>query len=416
MDVADGLLVVDLSAPEPAATICNRSGLIHALTEAAELEHGLMIQYLFAAFTMRTGEQEGLSVPERERLRRWQADILRVAREEMAHLATVGNLLTAIGGAPHFRRPNMPAKGRYFPQGGTYRPFSLEPFSLATIERFIAFEQPHRVPGEQYLVEPQLAYGTVGCLYHQIKEALKRLDDGGLFVTQGDDQDDDERTAAMKIGKVTDLKSARAAVTSIVNEGEGLGTGGVSSHWECFKQIRTQLIACSSANPAFEPARPVMANPLTRLPAGAATADLVDHPVTKPIAELFNWIYATVLLMLMEHSAYAGETNEQREGLQATIRRMMSGVLRPLGEILTERPAHPKPGSVNAGPSFELYADLRLPSSPSRAWMLFSERLDEAAAACGSLATKEGAAPRLGIIHEHLRLAAGEADRLRPGA
>jgi len=41
--------------------IDNREELIDALTEASEIEHGLMIQYLYAAFTMKRELGEGLT-------------------------------------------------------------------------------------------------------------------------------------------------------------------------------------------------------------------------------------------------------------------------------------------------------------------------------------------------------------------
>ena len=39
--------------------IDTREELINALSEAAELEHGLMVQYLFAAFSIKRGTDEG---------------------------------------------------------------------------------------------------------------------------------------------------------------------------------------------------------------------------------------------------------------------------------------------------------------------------------------------------------------------
>lgn len=40
--------------------INTREELINALAEAAELEHGLLIQYLFAAFTFKRRTDEGI--------------------------------------------------------------------------------------------------------------------------------------------------------------------------------------------------------------------------------------------------------------------------------------------------------------------------------------------------------------------
>ncbi len=90
----------------PAIDTCEE--LINALIEAAELEHGLLIQYLFAAYSLKKRPPEGITWAQVEKVRDWERAILVVARQEMAHLGNVCNLLTAIGGAPHFERRNMP--------------------------------------------------------------------------------------------------------------------------------------------------------------------------------------------------------------------------------------------------------------------------------------------------------------------
>jgi hypothetical protein len=67
----------------------SREALIHQLYEAAELEHNLMCTYLYAAFSLKSGEQEGLSPAEADATARWRREILRVAVEEMGHLTAV---------------------------------------------------------------------------------------------------------------------------------------------------------------------------------------------------------------------------------------------------------------------------------------------------------------------------------------
>jgi hypothetical protein len=408
------LAELEMTDAEP-RKIANRSGLIHALTEAAELEHGLLLQYLFAAFSMKKGPQDGVTIPQAEMIRRWEAWVLKVAREEMAHLGTVCNLLTAIGGAPHFRRAPMPAPNRYFaqdPPAPAFRSFTLEPFSLATVERFVAFEAPPPQPllGVT-MAEPPMRYATIGGLYGQISEAFGRLDrNGSLFIGPPSDQDSDTWSAGLKLLKVTDRMSATAAIESIVIEGEGSDTQGQLSHWSRFETIRDELQAETAADPAFQPARPVLANPSTRSP-GEPRAELVDDPYTRRVSELFNWVYATMLMMLLQHYSFAGDTVPQRAFLRDTIRRLMSGVIRPLGEILTYLPAHAGAPTPTAGPSFELYADLRVPARRESAWALFRERLTEAAGDCAALCTDHRAPPRLGLVQEHLALAARSVER-----
>ena len=56
-----------------------RESLLHALYEAAELEHNLMCTYLYAAFSLKSGTQEGLSATEAEAVARWRQQIMVVA-------------------------------------------------------------------------------------------------------------------------------------------------------------------------------------------------------------------------------------------------------------------------------------------------------------------------------------------------
>jgi hypothetical protein len=114
---------------EPEIITHNREQLAYLLTEAAEIEHGLMCCYLFAAHTLRRGAAEGLRDDEVVAVERWRGAIVQVAVEEMLHLALVSNLLSAIGSAPHFQRPNFPVSPGYHPAGVVV---SLAPFDRAT--------------------------------------------------------------------------------------------------------------------------------------------------------------------------------------------------------------------------------------------------------------------------------------------
>jgi hypothetical protein len=56
--------------------IDSREGLIDALTEASELEHGLMLQYLFAALSLKKRLDEGISPSQQELIRSWEGAVL----------------------------------------------------------------------------------------------------------------------------------------------------------------------------------------------------------------------------------------------------------------------------------------------------------------------------------------------------
>ncbi len=84
-----------------------RDYLVMMLTSGAEIEHALMVQYLYAAYSI-NGDQA--SDEDQAMVEGWRASILSVAREEMGHLLTVQNVLVLLG-APINLRPRDAALG-----------------------------------------------------------------------------------------------------------------------------------------------------------------------------------------------------------------------------------------------------------------------------------------------------------------
>jgi Ferritin-like len=100
---------------EPRLVIEHREALIYMICEAAELEHGLMCEYLFAAFSLKNRVDEGVSEEQLAAVQRWRSTVLGVAAQEMLHLALTANMLTALGASPHLSRPNLPQPARHYP-------------------------------------------------------------------------------------------------------------------------------------------------------------------------------------------------------------------------------------------------------------------------------------------------------------
>lgn len=133
------------------------------LDEAAEIEHQLMIQYLYAAFSLKKYPDATCNNAQFEFVRRWGSTLLMVARQEMEHLALVNGMLSAINAKPFFGRQNIPAQFSYFLGDHLARgrdhgqgtepcdiPFIFERFNLETIERFVCFESPSKEVLEEY--------------------------------------------------------------------------------------------------------------------------------------------------------------------------------------------------------------------------------------------------------------------------
>jgi Ferritin-like len=390
--------------------IDTREELTVALHEAAELEHGLMIQYLFPAFSMKKRLDEGLSAPQQRSARSWAAIIFRVAVEEMAHLGTVCNLLASIGEGPHFDRPNFPQRSGYYPFD-----FDLVPFSDEALYRMLVFELPQgeplppppRLPEsgrlstesvQDFAAAPDpLTYEYVGELYGKIADGFRRIDEQELFIGPRSAQVDNRWSVELDLRQVVDRGSALAAIEDIVVDGEGSPSGRSNSHYGRFARVRQEY----EDSGFFAAARPVVVNPRTRFQRDAPHGGtlLVDER-TRRVAELFNGAYGSVLLMLEQFFGSSSETPEQRAVLRASTSQMMSVAIRPLAEVLTELPAAGPESSATAGAPFEIYDRESASPFPSARWTILLERLQ--GVIDGALALG-GEIPRVGAVGDTVR-------------
>src|ERR1700736_3721364 len=264
-----------------------------------------MLQYLFAALSLKKRLDEGLNGRQQETVRKWEEEILSVAREEMAHLGTVCNLLSAIGEAPHFSRPNFPQPAKdYYPFS-----FQLTPFSDEAIYRFIRAEMPKgELPpdpppaamGFAAIVPEPIEYEYVGELYRQIRAAFGDIPPEVLFIGPPRAQDVERWSRRMQVLGVQDQQSADAAIDFIVLEGEGAPGKRAGSHYETFLDIRRALRDLTAGG-GFSAARPVVSNPRTRQHRDAHAAGFtLTNPSAVKVAEVFNAAYEIGLLMLMK--------------------------------------------------------------------------------------------------------------------
>src|SRR5215471_18075835 len=95
----------------------HREHLWSLLVEAAQFEHMIMCQYLYACFSLKGEPDEGLTAEQSDAVRRWQKVLLGIAVEEMLHLTLITNVTTAIGAAPSLARPNFPRHSDLLPPG-----------------------------------------------------------------------------------------------------------------------------------------------------------------------------------------------------------------------------------------------------------------------------------------------------------
>jgi len=384
--------------------IDRRDELIGALIEAAEIEHGLMVQYLFPALSMKKRLDEGISAPEQRMVRSWERTILGVAVEEMGHLGTVCNLLAAVGSGPRFGRPNFPQATGYYPFA-----FDLLRFGDESLYRMQVFELPRGEPlpppprrpprpaaallSVGTVAPDPVTYTYVGELYAQIRAGFEAIPEATLFIGPRAAQVANNWSVDLDMRQVTDRASALGAIDDIIEDGEGSPQTQEGSHYDRFTKIR----AAYGTAGLFEAARAVVANPCTREHRGTQLGTLITNERTRDVAELFNGAYECVLRMLQQFFSFGGESTAQREALRLAAARLMSTAIRPIAEVLTELPAGDDLDAPRAGPGFELYGDLTLSPYPDARWTILMERLDLVVAEAARLGAE---IPRLAAVGE----------------
>lgn len=106
--------------------------LIRLLREASEIEHALMVQYLYGAFSVKPAYAGlvGYGAPNSN-------DLLGVAIQEMQHLSQVNALMAALGATPNLIRQDFPYEPDVYPFE-----FNLEPLSQRSLAKYVYTEAP----------------------------------------------------------------------------------------------------------------------------------------------------------------------------------------------------------------------------------------------------------------------------------
>lgn len=294
---------------------------------AAEIEHALMVQYLYAAYSL-GGDQ----VPqgERQRVAGWRNSILAVAKEEMGHLLTVQNVLTCLGAPPNLARSNFPWDKHFLPFNFALRPanktavacyvFAEMPLTKAfhlpeaptvpmemRYKRFLDTDRPH-IAKLARLNSADEEPHTVGLVYETIIDLIgdrTRIPDSAFdsrsYPVQASWDDwgrgyrpdpylvdsegyrtQDGKTAAVDkrksieasahdanvmIDKVATRTECVKALQALSAQGEALDYGrdteGLPSHFDRFLEIYQDIVDIEQSKAGWSPCRDVALNPTT---------------------------------------------------------------------------------------------------------------------------------------------------------
>ena len=394
---------------EPAIVVGNRKELTYLLSQAAELEHGLMCEYLYAAFSLKTSAGPGLRDEQLAAVERWRGMILGIAAEEMLHWAVVQNLLTAVGSAPFVSRPHMPHQARGYPPGVQVR---LLPFGETALQHFVYLERPEGMEGTdaegfqpaglplspmgpEEIIPRGQEFATVGHLYRSIEHGFAylahKLGEDRLFIGPAFQQADEKAFGWPDLRPITDLAGANRAIERIVEQGEGARGDWTNAHYGRFLAVLAEYRAMRGEDPDFEPAHPVVAAAM-RSVEGIEPEVYISDPATGGCSDLFNAVYELLLQLIARYFAFGHETSGQRQVLAHSAVGLMFRAIKPLGLLLARLPVGPDHPDVTAGANFQLpyRASFLLPHRRS-AWLRFTERLEELAAFADGLRPPTGA-------------------------
>jgi hypothetical protein len=386
--------------PESRIVIEHREALIYMLCLAAELEHSIMCQYLYAAFSLKQDAEEHVTPVQLAAIERWRKSVTHVATQEMLHFALVQNLLTSIGAAPHLGRPHLPPPVGHFPAAVS---LALLPFGEEALRHFMYLERPEGMqlddaeamrvleratpaiqPGD---LVPQLQdFATVGHLYRSIEEGIRSLaskyGEARLFCGPLEAQVLSASFGWNELVGITDLASAQRAIDTIIEQGEGARGDWRAAHFGQFVNILDEYLELRNDDPRFQPARPVLpAN--VRAHERDLSIPLISDRITARCTDLFNVSYEVLLLVLQRYFGHLEESEPQLGVLVDVALNLMFEVIEPLAQVITRLPIGPDYPGRTAGPSFELFyeSDYVLPHRRA-AWLVLEERLQDARAFC----------------------------------
>jgi hypothetical protein len=350
-----------------------REFAIELLKVAAEVEHALMVQYLYTSTSVRPSESG----------EDYRTKLRSIAIQEMGHLATVQNLLLLLGGpqAFHMQRDVLRKSS-----DKNAIPFVLEPLTRTVLAKYVAAEMPASPPlvmDEKLKALLALAKADagaepnrVGAIYTVLEwmfmdeaEALQwmnlaaaaplpakpHLTDADLQAGEtvlahealpeewGDDM------ASFLLETTHSRAEAVKAIRLVAAQGEGL-EDNPDSHFNEFVEL---VDACDQNKIAVDK---IATSPDLGSGHGGERPVVISDPYTRRWGEVFSLQY-TLLVLSIQHALATPRTTDEgaalRTGLAGLALRGMRRTIDPVAQILTKLPMG---GGVagTAGPPFDL--------------------------------------------------------------
>jgi rubrerythrin len=362
------------------------------LETAAEVEHALLVQYLYAAFSLKSSKE--VSDPaQQSALQDWSEVLLHIARQEMGHLMTAQNLLLAIGLRPNLEREDFPPRKDLYPFK-----LHLEPLTQGSLAKYVAAEAPEDPAGIDDIIwlatesagtihRVGTIYGLLGVVFsteqavtaggsesdpwdrvlRRLAAAAHQQSDASSWHL-GDDAIDPQtlvfqgHTEHWSGGDVTihligDRAAALEAIRDVAEQGEGPTDSGKASHFDRYRRMYRGGDGISPFPPAGAAWIPTHAVPSNPRP------DAIREPRTRRWAQLADLRYG-LLLGFIEHHLLTSDADD-RANLAGWAFAEMFGLRRLAEKLVTL----PQDSGVAALP-FTLPELLHLPATEPERWQL----------------------------------------------
>jgi hypothetical protein len=372
-----------------------RDEAVFLLHTGAEIEHALLVQYLYAAYSLKAPAD----VPQEygPKVRAWKKMLLDIAREEMGHLITVQNLLRLIGGPLNLEREDYPFRSQFYPFH-----FQLEPLSRVSLAKYVLAEMPHmeNMPDEVKDLIARTSEGAtthvnrVGAIYARIMDLFSEPQADSEPTLAGDDFVTGAASrqahyaawggqAGVLVPDIVDRTGALFALAEIAEQGEGLEDSVTHlSHYQRLLSIYVDFPEPGD----WEPAHPVPVNPTigtadddtdTELVKGAEES-LITHPRSVKWATLFNLRYRLLLAyvshFLQTDGPLRGENADRTP--KGLLNRWAFDEMRHMSLLASKLATLPRtqsaPGEPDmpdrAGAPFDLPYTLNLPDREEDRW------------------------------------------------
>lgn len=421
-----------------------REWVVYLLHNAAEVEHALMVQYLYAMYSLNeaasgpAANDAGTTVSAST----WIPILRGIAIEEMGHLLTVQNVLRFVGGALSLAREDFPIDTNVYPF-----PFQLEPLTKDVLAKYVYAEMPAGDIDTAFLPAAEKAEietrakkaagagpgsfaNHVGILYSTLIDALS---DPACASTSTDGFPHDTATFQSTAGvgwsrvqgngsiretnddgtpRVVKLKGARlltvdsigealAALRFVARQGEASDTASMRlSHFGRFLDIYRPFPEANAAGWSVPPAFAVSTNP-TPVQTPVVPGSTITNNASQLWARLLDLRYRALLATLAHCTAIPQMSAAPAPGsptpptptaaLNAVVTRVFSVMLEAplsvaeLAKLLAQMPRTNTAADGMAGAPFTMPYSLPIPDRDRERWQLQLDLVDSVAALVAEL-------------------------------